>query len=203
MIDRLIETVPDLDRLIRFISKQRLPFRATIVDGRPRSYDQNKLMWQWAKDAADQRPGMTVADVQNEWKLLFGVPILVTENVTFAEAWMGAENCTHEQKLNLMRITAVTSMMTVDQQKRFLNEIEQYNLENGIELTDPEERRHGPKIGRRVDRDAGSGDTDQRQEKDRGASGEPVRGLYAGLQREAETPVRPQTTTVRPKRGEP
>lgn len=176
MIDRLIETVPDLDRLIRFISRQRLPFRATVVDGRPRSYDQNKLYWQWSKDASSQRPGMSITDVQSEWKLLFGVPILVTENVAFAQAWMAVEDCTHEQKLRLLAVIAVTSLMTVDQFRRFLDEVERYNIENGIELTDPEERRHGPKIGTRVDWGrAGSGDTVVGKKKDRKATEGEVR----------------------------
>jgi hypothetical protein len=177
MIDRLIENATALDRLIRFISRQQYPFRVTITDGRPRSYDQNRLFHQWVKDAADQRPGMTTLDIQCEWKLLHAVPILVAENVAFSDMWSDiAEGLNYSQQLKLVAFIPATSLMTVDQFKRCLDAIEQYNIENGIELTDTEERRYGPKIGSRVDRgDAGSGDPFDRAEADRQASGRKVR----------------------------
>lgn len=177
MTDRLIEDEGQRDRLIARITRHRLPFRVTIVDGRPRSLDQNKLMWAWAAEAAQQREDMTIAEIQAEWKLLFGVPILNAENEAFASAWLPVEGqFTYAQQLSLCRVMAVTSLMNVDQLKRFLDEVQRYNIENGIELTDPDERRYGPARGSRVaGRDARSGDPRKRQAQDRPAPRRKVR----------------------------
>ena len=139
MIDRLVETVRDLDLLIRFIGKQKRPFRATIKDGRPRSLDQNALQWKWAYEAGVQR-GMTTREVQNEWKLHIGVPLMRAENEGFARAWEPiAAKLTFEEQLDHIQYVEVTSAMSVDQLKRYLDEVRRVSAENGIELTDPEE----------------------------------------------------------------
>lgn len=185
MIDRLIENTMQLDRLIRLISRQRLPFRCSIVDGRARSYDQNKLMWQWAAEIAAHENDQTPREVQHELKLRFGVPLLVLEDARFALVWAGVER-THNytQRLALMEYFDVTSKLSVKGFAEFLNQIEREYAH--VELTIPEDRRYGPAQGTRVDRgNTGQPDPEKREASDRAASELPVRGLYAGLQREA------------------
>jgi hypothetical protein len=195
MIDRLIEDERQRDRALAFLSRHRLPCRVTVSDGRSGSVEQNRLQWVWAKDAAPQR-GMSMLEVQSEWKLRFGVPILLADSPDFARLWaIVGEPLPYEIRLKIMPIIAVTSKFTtMDQWKRYLDDVERDSIENGIELTNTEERKHGPKIGARVDRgDAKHGDPVVGAPSRGEASEREVRGLYAGLQREAPTPDRSST----------
>lgn len=138
-MERLVETEGDRNKLSLFISKKTLPFRCTIVDGRVRSVDQNRLMWMWASESAVQR-GILPVDVQAEWKLQIGVPILCAESQDFARVWseVGAK-LPHETQLKWMRIVSVTSAMNVSQMSRFLDDVEKYETDTyGVELTDTE-----------------------------------------------------------------
>lgn len=140
MIDRLIEDERGRQRLVAFIKNQSLPFVANIKSGRHRSLDQNKLQWLWASEAAAQRQDMTPAEVQAEWKLRFGVPILCAENAGFAAAWLRpAVQISYEAQLMLMNVISVTSIMTSGQLKQYLDQVYQWNAERGIELTSPED----------------------------------------------------------------
>jgi hypothetical protein len=158
-MERLVETEDDRNKLRIFISKQKLPFTIKVSDGRSRSIDQNKLYRRWLLEAADQR-GMSMAELEAEWKLRHGIPILLAENETFAADWeaTGAK-CTYERQLTWMPMINVTSQMTMTQMKRYLDTIEHECLTNAIEITDTEERRSGTRRAR-VDRGhARHGDT--------------------------------------------
>ena len=150
-MERLVETEADRTLMVSMINCRKAPFRVSITDGRTRSVEQNRLQWLWAAEAADQRGDMSPPEVQAEWKLSFGVPILVTENPVFAKVWaIAANKLTHEEQLEIMLCMQVTSMMTVDQLRRYLDQVQRYCIEHGIKLTDPEEAHYGPKIGTRV-----------------------------------------------------
>lgn len=152
MIDLLIQTEDEWKKAVAALAGQKLPFRLVVTDWRPRSRDQNTLQWLWAKEASQQRGDVTISEVQAEWKLRFGIPILLAENATFAAVWLRIEGkLTHEEKLEWMNYIPVTSMMTMDQARRYLDDVQRYNAENKIKLTDPEESRYGPKEGSRVD----------------------------------------------------
>jgi hypothetical protein len=140
LIERLIADQRDLNLLVRFLQNQKLPCVVKITDGRPRSYEQNRLMWMWASEAATQRQGMTAREVQSEWKLIFGTPALCAENDGFAAAWANIDRkLTYEEKLELMNYFSVTSLMTSKQLSSFLDEVYRYNVERGIELTRPDD----------------------------------------------------------------
>jgi hypothetical protein len=150
-MERRVETEDDRNKLRIFISKQKLPFTVKVTDGRSRSIDQNKLYRRWLLEAADQR-GMSMAELEAEWKLRHGIPILLAENEAFAAAWeaTGAK-CTYERQLTWMPMINVTSLMTVTQMKAFLDTIEHECLTNAIEITDTERLRSGTRRAR-VDR---------------------------------------------------
>jgi hypothetical protein len=150
-VERLVETEADRHRLIVFIGNKPLSFTVRITDGRSRSPDQNKLYRRWILEAADQL-GMSMAELEAEWKLRHGIPILLAENEAFAADWEATgARCTYPRQLAWMPLVNVTSLMTMTQMKRFLDTIEHECLTNAIELTDTEERRSGT-VRSRVDR---------------------------------------------------
>src|SRR5262245_18041011 len=173
MIDRLIEDERGRDRLLAFISRRALPFRATVVDGRPRSTDQNRLQWQWASEAASQLEDTTARELQLEWKARFGAPLLAEEDGKFADLWALMERkLSYSERVQWMEFMDISRLLSVKGFARFLDEIFRTYTQEGIELTDPEEGRYGPKIGSRMDRGgAGRIDPDICEEEDSGAPG--------------------------------
>jgi hypothetical protein len=155
MTERLVENEHDRRLLIRYIEHQPLPFRAKLTAGRLRSLDQNRLQWLWAAEAALQRQDITAREVQNEWKLLFGIPSLCTDDPVFAEGWAEVEKLPYRKRLLLMQLFSVTSVMTQRQMKAYLDDVYRFNTENGIQLTVPEDLKwmcDGKTLGRRMDR---------------------------------------------------
>lgn len=141
MMDRLIEDHRDLERLINFLNRHKLPFTVKVTDGRLRSVEQNRLMWLWASEVAIQRGDCYAPDVQAEWKLLFGVPMLIADDEGFAKDWNGsAGELSYEKQLRLMRYYPVTRIMSSKQLAKFLDQIQQHCIEEGFELTNPEDR---------------------------------------------------------------
>jgi hypothetical protein len=144
MTTRTIENEGERGRLVKFVQNQSLPFTVTFKDGRVRSVDQNRLQWLWAAQASEQRQDMTFTEVQNEWKLLFGIPILCAGNEEFGAMWSNAETkLSHGEKLRLMRFIPVTSIMSVREVAQYLDEVYRQNTEAGIELTNPEDLKWG------------------------------------------------------------
>jgi hypothetical protein len=144
MVERLIEDEGGRKRLIAFIGGQSLPFVATIKGGKMRSLDQNRLQWLWANEASSQRGDISNVEVQREWKLNIGVPILLEENAVFPALWEAVdEKLTYEERLLLMHALQVTRIMTTKQLSRYLDEVYRQNTEAGIELTNPEDLKWG------------------------------------------------------------
>lgn len=142
MTERLVEDERGRTLLVNFIQNQKLPFRANIKDGRDRSIEQNRLMWMWAAEAGGQR-GMTAGEQQHEWKLLYGIPLLLAENDTFAKVWRPLEGTPYAWRLKWMEFIDVTSIMTTKQMAHFLETVLRKMTEDGIELTIPEDLRWG------------------------------------------------------------
>jgi glutamate-1-semialdehyde aminotransferase len=81
----------------------------------------------------------TADEVQREWKLTIGVPILRSENESFREFYDQAlRPRTYEQKLAAMTFVPITSIMTVPQMSAFMDAVLRRCSENGILLTIPE-----------------------------------------------------------------
>jgi hypothetical protein len=142
MRERLVEDERGRKLLLRFIREQKLPFTIKITEGRLRSTEQNRLQWLWATEAAAARQDTPAKEIQAEWKLNFGVPILCAEDEEFADTWVRVENkFSYNEQLELMNFLSVTSLMTSRQLSNYLNQIYQHYSEHGIELTDPEDLR--------------------------------------------------------------
>ncbi len=139
MPHRLIEKPSDLANFITFIGNLKLPVTFEWVQGRDRTHQQNALMWLWASEAANQLGDRTPTEIQHEWKLHHGVPILREDSAEFRAVYDEAiKPLTYERKIALMAFMAVTSDMKVRQMVRFMDTVQRECLTNGIVLTDPD-----------------------------------------------------------------
>jgi hypothetical protein len=139
MAHRIIESPSALANLVKLFEDLKLPLTVEWHRGRDRSLAQNRLQFQWAREAAEQRGDMTPEEVRCEWKLHHGVPILRESSASFREIYDTAiKPLAYEYKLKAMRLIAVTSEMTVPQMVQYLDTIQRECGERGIRLTDPD-----------------------------------------------------------------
>ena len=137
---RVIKTDADFDALGRTLSAMPRPYTVEWRKGADRSHDQNALMWKWAGEFAAQMGDRTAKEVQHEWKLTIGVPILRSENDAFRAFYDKALKplADYQDKLAAMEYVPVTSIMTVPQMTALLDEIQRQAASNGVRLTQPE-----------------------------------------------------------------
>lgn len=140
MAHRIIQSEADLAAFITLLVGLNLPITVEWAQGRDRTKDQNALQWLWATQAAQQRGDVTADEVQREWKLRFGVPILREDSAEFRETYdsLIKDQLSYEEKLEAMRLIDVTSALKVRQMVRFLDTVQRECLTQGIELTDPD-----------------------------------------------------------------
>ena len=141
MPHRVIDTLDDLHDFTRFLGNLKLPVTVEWVQGRDRSRDQNALQWLWATEVAQQRGDTDPAEVQADWKLRHGVPILRADSETFRGVY---DRClkplSYEEKVTAMRDLdfPITSVMKVRQMVRYLDAVQRECLEQGFRITDPD-----------------------------------------------------------------
>ena len=139
MPSRTIHDQSGLALLVRLLGTLKMPFTLSWTIGRDRSAEQNRLMWLWAQEAADQRGDVTRTEVQQEWKLRIGVPILRAEDEDFRIAYDAAVKALpYERKLALMAYMPITSEFKVPQMVAFLDAVERECRLQGLRLTDPD-----------------------------------------------------------------
>lgn len=141
MPSRTIRSPAQFDQLGRVLSQLSYPFTVSWKAGEDRSLSQNALQFKWAGEAAAQLGDRTADEIQREWKLTLGVPILRSENDDFRAFYDEAlRPRTYEQKLAAMRYVPVTSIMTVPQMTAFLDAVYRQCVEQGIALTLPDNK---------------------------------------------------------------
>lgn len=146
---RIIRNAEDMDQLIKLFLSLKMPLTVSWQTGADRSHEQNALMWIWAGEVATQLQDREAADVQAEWKLTIGIPILRADDPEFREAYdKTVRGLTYEDKIKVMRDLEfpVTRLMKVRQMCRFMNEVQRRCAEAGIVLTEPPDdlaRYHG------------------------------------------------------------
>jgi hypothetical protein len=139
MAHRIISTPADLDALTQLFGTLKLPITVEWTQGRDRSLDQNRLMWLWASEAAEQRGDMTADEIQREWKLNHGIPILCEDSEEYRSfCTLTLKRLTYVQRVEAMRYVPVTSEMKVKQMVKLLDTIQRESLEQGLKLTDPD-----------------------------------------------------------------
>lgn len=138
---RIIRTSEDMDQLIKLFLGLKMPITVSWQAGADRSHEQNALQWIWASEVAQQLQDREPADVQAEWKLTIGIPILRADDPDFRERYDRiVRPLTYEQKIGAMLMGfPVTSIMKVRQMCRFMNEVQRRCSESGLQLTEPPE----------------------------------------------------------------
>ena len=144
--NRICETEHDRKMLIRFIEGKKLPFTASLADGKHRTTLQNRLQRQWMNDIAEQE-GETAEYWRGYCKLVHGVPILRNENDAFAMEYDAViKPLPYEAKLRLMQVPfdfGITRLMTTKQKTAYLDAIHREFSERGVILTNPEDLKFG------------------------------------------------------------
>lgn len=139
MAHRTLERPEDVEAFAVLLSGLKLPLTVEWVQGRDRTRDQNALQWLWATEAASQLGDQTATEIQNEWKLRHGVPILREDSAKFRKTYDTViRPQPYPAKLEMMHFIPVTSLMTVRQMVRFLDTVQRECLSQGLRLTDPD-----------------------------------------------------------------
>lgn len=139
MPSRIIRSDADFDALGVTLSQLKRPLTINWKQGADRSYDQNNLQWKWAGEVAAHFGDRTAKEVQADWKLRHGVPILRSEEPDFCAVYDRLiKPLPFEEKVEAMRLIEVSSIMTVKQMSAYLDAIQREAAENGIRLTIPE-----------------------------------------------------------------
>ena len=141
MPHRIIDTPDDMADFTLFLSNLKLPVTVEWVQGRDRTRDQNSLQWLWASEVAQQTGDRDSADVQADWKLRHGVPIIRDDSAKFRRAYdTMIKPMSFEMKGRIMRDLdfGVTRLMTVRQMVRYMDAIQRECLQMGLRLTEPD-----------------------------------------------------------------
>ena len=87
-----------------------------------RSLDQNAISHTWYTQVSVELREQSVRDVKRECKLLYGVPILRAESEEFRELYdsLVKGRFSYEEKLQMMDLLPVTSLMTKKQLSQYL-----------------------------------------------------------------------------------
>ena len=139
MPSRILRNKADLADLGKLLGALKLPVTVYWVGGGIRSLPQNQIMWLWAAEVAQQCGDRTPNEVQRDWKLRFGVPILRADDAEFRAFYDEAiRPWPYEKKAAAMEYVPVTRLMKVPQMRDFLDAVQRECLENGFHITDPE-----------------------------------------------------------------
>lgn len=141
MPHRIIDSPDDLSDFTRFLGNLKLPITVEWVQGRDRTKDQNSLQWLWASEVAQQMGDRDAADVQADWKLRHGVPIMREDSQEFRQSYDSMiKPLPHETKLRVMRDLdfGVTRLMKVRQMVRYMDSVQRECLQMGLSLTEPD-----------------------------------------------------------------
>lgn len=141
MPHRIVDTPAQLEQLFNLMRGLKLPITVEWVQGRDRTTEQNSLQWLWASEVAMQTGDRSAEDVQDDWRIQHGVPILREDNRDFRETY---DRCLkplpYEMKKAALRELQikVTSAMKVRQMVRYMDAVQQECAEMGLRLTDPD-----------------------------------------------------------------
>lgn len=113
--------------------------RVKITTGKTRSIDQNAISHAWYEQLARELREDDALGWKCYCKLHHGVPILRAEDEDFRATYDGAiRGLTYEQKLKVMKVLPVTSLMTKAQLSKYLESIQTDFHKRGVWLQFPE-----------------------------------------------------------------
>lgn len=141
MTSRVLLTKADVEQAKALLDNTALPATFTLVKGKKRSPEQNRLQRLWCREASEQLGDETPEEKRAYCKLHFGVPILRNEDEEFCAAYDRIiRPHSYEDKLAMMAIPLdfpVTRLMKMGQKSRYLNDMYTHFQEQGVQLTEP------------------------------------------------------------------
>lgn len=140
MPSRVIRTPDDLQAATALIATVKLPLTLEWHQGVNRTKQQNRLLHKWFGEIAEQRGDMTAIQVKAEAKGFHGVAMMRAESDYFRERYDAATaGRTMEQKLQILEIWPLTSLMSVPQMTRFMDDVSADYSAKGFRLTQPDD----------------------------------------------------------------
>jgi len=143
MQELYIDDDKQLVAVMRDLEFRKLPFTLIIKDGRSRTLEQNRLQRLWCNEVS-KVTGDTPEEVRGYIKLTIGVPVLREASDKYREEYDAIlKPLNYQQKMRLMMEPLdyeVTRRMTVEQMNTFMDRVFKHYAEQGIALTQPEER---------------------------------------------------------------
>lgn len=139
MTTRVLETKSDIDMLASLLRAKKLPCTVTVIQGRKRSTEQNRLNRLWMLEAAQQLGEYDAEGYRAYCKLHGGVPILRNENEAFREQYDAVvKPLSYEAKIEIMKEPIdlpITRLMTVAQERAYLDWVYAHFTSLGVKLT--------------------------------------------------------------------
>lgn len=141
MTNAIINSAESLSTVIGELREQwaRHKFlRLSIKTGKARSLDQNAVTHCWYEQIARELREDDALGWKCYAKLHHGVPILRAEDAEFRETYDSAiKGLSYEQKLKVMRLLPVTSLMTKEQLSKYAEAVQDDFLRRGVVLEFP------------------------------------------------------------------
>jgi len=132
-LSRALGDVREAFRLGRYL-------KLSYTTNKPRSLDQNAISHAWYEQLAAELREDDALGWKCYCKLHHGVPILRAESEDFREAYDAAiKGLTYEQKLKVMRLLPVTSLMSKPQLSAYLEAVQADFGGRGVSLEFPME----------------------------------------------------------------
>ena len=119
--------------------KEHKYVRATLSVGKDRSLEQNALLHKWFGEVSEQRGDCTPGEVKMDCKRRFFIPILRGDDEAFNAMMKDLSGMAEDAKLKLIELLPVTSICTVKQMRRGMDDMFMTLSADGVVLTDPAE----------------------------------------------------------------
>lgn len=133
-LQRLIGDLREMYRTHRYV-------KVKATAGSKRSVNQNDISHAWYEQVANELREDTALGVKCESKLVCGVPILRAEEADFRATYDRLiRPLPYADKLELMQVLPVTSLMTKAQLSQYLEAMQKHWDKRGVSLTFPEVR---------------------------------------------------------------
>ena len=139
----LVRTEDDRRELVKKVMDLNLDKGPYLIKAekfkRDRSGAQNRLSHMWYA-ALGKMTGEGKEQIRNYCKWHYGMEILAETDKAFAGFYHHMVNTyTYEQCVKAMQWTQVTSLMNVKQMAEYLNHVDQYAIERGYQLPQPQD----------------------------------------------------------------
>jgi len=135
-----IRTNDDLQAAYARLATVKLPLTLEWQLGINRTNEQNNLAHVWYAEISAQRGDTTPLQVKAEVKGYCGVQMMRAESDYFRARYDAATvGRTHEEKLLILEVFPVTSLMKVKQMVRYMDAAWQRYTSDGFTLTNPDD----------------------------------------------------------------